>query len=151
MKIQDLWKLRKTISLSKSRSLRTKLFKFKNNGSQIRLSSLQNRQIIWVYLPTVRSSEHKNPFSSKRNLDLIHRFKATKKKLDSLRLPRKTLILKWINWMIYTIRTPICNKNWKMITSILKMSLNKSLRSLKMKVSDLRIIFQILRNKKLIF
>lgn len=150
MRTQDLWRPRKITSSSSLKSLRIKLFKLKNNGSKTRLILLRNKTLTWGKPQCVKSLEPRSLSLSKRNWELTPRFNLTRKRLGNLKLQRITLILKWISWMTCSTRTLIFKRNSRMITLTLRMSSNKSWRSLKINQLDSRTALLLSRNQRLI-
>lgn len=64
---RDQWKPRRIIFLSKQKSSKRRLSRSKSNGFKTKLTWSRDKLPTWHYLVTVRSSELKRPYWSKRN------------------------------------------------------------------------------------
>lgn len=129
MRTLDPWRPRRTISWSRRKNLKMRSLQFKSSGFPTKLIWSSVKLNTWLFPETVRNSELKNLFSSKKSSDLTIRFKATKKRSDNLKLLRKISISKWTSSMIFSTKTQIFKKNWRTITSTSKMNSNKNWRN----------------------
>lgn len=146
-----LLRQKRITSRKRSTRWRTRSLKFRKSGSPTRLSLLDNRTNLPLLTQIVKVSVLRRLFLNKRKLDLSTQSKAMRKRFVHSRSLLKILTLRWISLTISTIRIQLNRQRCQTITSTLKMSLNKSWRSSRMRASVLRAKSPLLKRKRLIF
>lgn len=85
MRTVDLWRPRRTISLSKHTSSKTRLSTRRSSGSRTRPIWLRDRILTCNFRRTVRSWELRNRSWNRRNWDWTAKFKLMKKRSGNLK------------------------------------------------------------------